>query len=281
MIELTRPYSESRRDFTHLETLTVMDKQAVEYLQSNVNKMSVTLTYAQSLDGCIGTRTEKPLALSGRESFRVTHTLRRYHDYILVGAGTCASDDPGLNARDGHNNAVDLAHQPVPVFVDLQGRCQLTKDAKVCKLARKGQGLPALRLVHRALFEARQRRLSADVDMDAAYRELETGGVKTVFLNAATLKVDRAGHATCSWDDMIACLRALDPKKQSIMIEGGAGVIRSVLAERAASLVVVTVAPTYIGEHGVSLGLTEAIGFMGVQTAVFGRDTVMSGVLRT
>ncbi|ORY86302.1 dihydrofolate reductase-like domain-containing protein [Protomyces lactucae-debilis] len=261
--------------------MTVMDKQAVVYLHSNVDRMSVTLTYAQSLDGCIGTRTGKPLVLSGRESFRVTHTLRRYHDYILVGAGTCASDDPGLNARDGHNNAVDLAYQPIPVFVDLQGRCQLTKDAKVCKLARKGQGLPALRLVHRALFEARHRRLSADVNMEAACCGLEAGGVKTIFLDAATIKVDEAGHASCSWDDIIACLRALDPKKQSIMIEGGAGVIRSVLAERAASLVIVTVAPSYIGENGVSLGLTEAIGLMGVKTAVFGRDTVMSGVLRS
>ena len=65
----------------------------------------VTLSYAQSLDGCISLRPGIPTALSGPEAMRLTHRLRAAHDAILVGIGTILADDPRLTVRlvEGRN----------------------------------------------------------------------------------------------------------------------------------------------------------------------------------
>jgi riboflavin biosynthesis pyrimidine reductase len=59
----------------------------------------VTLSYAQSLDGCISARAGEALALSGAQSLTLTHQLRASHDAILVGIGTVLSDNPQLTVR--------------------------------------------------------------------------------------------------------------------------------------------------------------------------------------
>jgi len=72
----------------------------------------VTLSYAQSLDGCIAARPGQPLAVSGPLSLTLTHQLRAAHDAILVGIGTVLADNPRLTVR-----LVEGQH-PQPVVVD-------------------------------------------------------------------------------------------------------------------------------------------------------------------
>ena len=85
----------------------------------------VTLSYAQSLDGCISARAGEALPLSGHQSLTLTHQLRAGHDAILVGIGTVLSDDPRLNVRlvDGKS--------PKPIVVD--SRLRLPLDCKLLK----------------------------------------------------------------------------------------------------------------------------------------------------
>lgn len=66
-------------------------------LEGQRNKVHVTLTYAQSLDGRIAGKDGTQLRLSGDESMLMTHWMRTRHDAILVGIGTALNDNPQLN----------------------------------------------------------------------------------------------------------------------------------------------------------------------------------------
>ncbi|KAK7699239.1 2,5-diamino-6-(ribosylamino)-4(3H)-pyrimidinone 5'-phosphate reductase [Diaporthe eres] len=88
----------------------------------------ITLTYAQSLDSAIASSPGARTALSGPATKAMTHFLRSRHDAILVGVGTAAADDPGLNCR----LEVEMSggHQPRPVVVDPRGRWEVGAQVK-------------------------------------------------------------------------------------------------------------------------------------------------------
>ena len=82
----------------------------------------VTLSYAQSLDGCIVAQPGQPLALSGAQSLILTHKLRAAHDAILVGIGTVLADNPRLDVR------LAPGPDPQPVVVDSRLRFPLNAN---------------------------------------------------------------------------------------------------------------------------------------------------------
>jgi riboflavin-specific deaminase-like protein len=87
----------------------------------------VTLSFAQSLDGCVARERGQPYALSSRESLVMTHRLRAMHAGILVGVGTVLADNPALTVRlcDGAS--------PRPVVLD--STLRTPPSAKVCERA--------------------------------------------------------------------------------------------------------------------------------------------------
>lgn len=173
----------------------------------------VTLSYAQSLDGCISARAGEALALSGAQSLTLTHQLRASHDAILVGIGTVLSDNPQLTVRRVRGN------NPRPIVVD--SRLRLPLD---CKLLNNNSRGPLI--VTRQKPNPKRR------------KALEGAGAEVMSLPAnARGQVNLAAMLN----------RLAEIGIQSLMVEGGARIITNFLLERLADYIVLTVAPVLVG----------------------------------
>ncbi len=172
-----------------------------------------TLSYAQSLDGCITAQAGESTRISGEESMVLTHQLRAAHQAILVGVGTVLVDDPRLDVR--------LTEGQDPRVVIVDSGLRTPTHARCLQLER---ATPWIATTSRASEESRERlqQVGARVVTTA---QNSTGGV-----------------------DLEEVLRQLAAEGvRSVMIEGGAGIITSMLAAGLADQVVLTIAPTMLG----------------------------------
>ncbi len=201
---------------------------------------SVTVTFAQSLDGCLAAEPGQPFALSGPESLQFTHQLRATHDAIVIGLGTVRADDPHLTVR----HATGL--NPQPIVLDSQLRFPL--NARL------------LRHPTHSLWIATTD--AAPVDRQTA---LEAAGARVLRLSA-----DERGHVALS--ALLDHLGALGLR--SLMVEGGAQVITSFLTARLADRLIITIAPKLIG--GVrALTAPVHLSLRNVRYQVLGEDVIM------
>lgn len=210
----------------------------------------VTLSYAQSLDGCISARPGEALALSGRQSLTLTHQLRASHDAILVGIGTVLSDDPRLTVRLVSGN------DPVPVVVD--SRLRLPLD---CRLLNQESRAPWIIT-----------RENPDADRRKA---LEEAG-------AHVLSVPLRAEGRLNLARMLELLR--ERGISSLMVEGGSRIITNFLKERLASYIVLTVAPVLVGGLRAvnDLGHSDPATFLRIQNRGhkwLGEDLILWGDL--
>jgi len=176
------------------------------------NRPSITLSYAQSLDGSIALRKGEHLVLSGPESHKLTHQLRAWHDAILVGIGTVLSDDPQLNVRlvEGKN--------PRIIVLDSQLRTP-----------RKARLLNSKAIIF-CVADAPQK----------TQKELEEAGVVVERqLETATTRVALPAMLARLWELGI----------RNLMVEGGGEIISSFLAAGLLDRVALTVAPQFVGGY--------------------------------
>ncbi len=211
-----------------MEQIEARLTQAAEHRQ-RVNRPWVTLSYAQSLDGCIAICRGQSLALSGPQSLTLTHQLRAAHDAILVGIGTVLADNPRLTVRlvEGKN--------PQPVVVD--SRLRFPLDASLL------QDHPLSPWI-----------VTTDQGDRDRQRVLERAGARVLRLPT---RADGQVHLT-------ALLEQLGKLGlNSLMVEGGARIITSFLSERLVDFLVLTVPPTLVGGlHAVdSLGGSDPAHF--------------------
>lgn len=238
-----------------------------------------TLTFATSLDSSLalspGTRT----VLSGPQSKAMTHYLRSRHDGILIGVGTALADDPGLNCRIsgvGGYGKDGLEGQPRPIVIDPSARWDFSDEIKLFQLCRQGRGRAPWIVTTLPEPPIKKREL------------LEKYGGKYLQLNMVTLE---DGQHRIDWCDLLKTLHTNDLK--SVMIEGGAQVINSLLEPKFMSLidrVIVTIAPTWLGQGGVVVSparrfdgegnAISAARLKNVKWYPFGEDVVLCGQVR-
>ncbi len=86
-------------------------------------RTSLTVHYAQTLDGRIATRTGHSQWISGQDSLRLAHQLRASHQAVMVGVGTVLADNPRLTVRN--------VPGPSPLRIVVDSTLRLPLDAAV------------------------------------------------------------------------------------------------------------------------------------------------------
>ncbi len=214
----------------------------------------VTVKFAQSLDGRIATSTGDSRWISGPPALRLAHKLRREHDAIVVGIGTVLADNPQLTVR------LIKGRDPLRVVVDSGLRTPLA--ARVL-----ADGAASGTLIAAAV--------TADKHRVSAIQNL---GAKVLRLPAAP-----SGTGL----DIGRMLQELGNRGiTSVLVEGGKGIITSLLAARAVDRLIVVIAPKIIGQGTEAIGnlgitkLSEAIEFSSVRIRRLGADVIFDGLLK-
>jgi len=179
----------------------------------DIDRPSITLTYAQSIDGCITTETGRPTEISNQHTRVFSHQLRSLHGGILVGVTTVLVDNPLLTTRHAPGS------HPRPIIVDSRLRTPL--DANL--MCRKDDSV-----------------IIATTEGASADRAAE--------LTAAGATVVRLASTEDDLVDLSALFGYLPQVGiDSVMIEGGARLITSTLKSRLADQLVLTIAPRFLG----------------------------------
>lgn len=188
---------------------------------------AVTVAYAQSLDGCIALERGVPTALSGSESLLLTHRLRAAHAGILVGVGTVLADDPRLNTR------LVPGGSPRPIVLD--SRLRTPPGARLFAPAPDAQGGEAAR---RPIIACDSELLAGEGAGRA--RSLEGAG-------AVLLPIERRAAGTRAPLPLRSVLAGvLRLGVTSVMVEGGASIIRSFVRAGHVDELCVTTAPVLL-----------------------------------
>lgn len=216
------------------------------------SRPAITLSFAQSLDGCITACKGTSTAISGDESMFITHQLRAMHNAILIGINTVLVDDPRLTVRHAHGE------NPVPVVLD---SCLRTP--------------PTAKLLH----QDRPKAIIATLPDASEERES-----KLIESGARVIRIPPASNGGIQLDDLFSFLHG--QQVNSIMIEGGSKVISSVLAQRLVDQLVITIAPIFFGQNGVrameTLDCTRSIHescLNDITVEQIGNDMVVWGTL--
>jgi diaminohydroxyphosphoribosylaminopyrimidine deaminase/5-amino-6-(5-phosphoribosylamino)uracil reductase len=186
----------------------------------------VTIKYSQTLDGRIATTKGQSQWISSEASLKYAHKLRAEHDAILVGIGTVKEDDPELTVR------LIRGRNPLRIVVDsgliIQHQCKVlqnTLSAKTLIATLKNSG-------------------------DHKYKNIAATGAQVI-----TVDADKEGKV-----DLKKLLKKLAARGiSSVLIEGGAQIITSILRDNLACRLVTVIAPKILGKG------IEAVGDLNIR----------------
>ena len=194
--------------------------------ERTTERPTVTVSYAQTLDGRLATASGDSQWISCPDSLRFAHELRASHDAVIVGAGTAFKDNPRLTVRHvpGEN--------PLRIIADSTLRTSLTAAVLAGGAAKR----TVLAVTDRAP-EGRCEEVQA--------------------LGASVLRLPKNTEGRV---DLTALLWALGGMGvASAVVEGGAELITGFLRARLVDRLAVCIAPKVLG-RGI-----EAVGDLGVR----------------
>lgn len=213
----------------------------------------VTVSYAQTIDGRLATVTGSSQWISHAQSLRFSHQLRADHDAVMVGIGTVLQDNPRLTVRSVSGR------DPLRVIADSSLRTPLS----VAMLADGAAAGTVIAVTSKAPAErcAAVRARGAQV------------------LQFAPDADDRV--------DLFALLSALRVRGiRSVMVEGGARLITSLLRQELVDRLAVCIAPKVLGTGIDAIGdlgiraLDRAVCLTDVTLTPYGPDIVIDGRVR-
>ena len=216
----------------------------------------VTLKWAQSIDGKVATVEPRPSGsgwISGEQSRKDVHKLRRRAQAILVGVNTVIADDPLLTARPSRGKELTR--------IVLDSHLRIPLDCKLIKTAKKS---PVLIYTNES----------------------------TVRTNPEIVaKITKKGAEVLIWPDtqgrsnLYFLLDELSKRGiAQLLVEGGPRVLTSFLKEGLADEIVVYIAPKILGAQGSvditgpMAELTQAVGLHHVDIKRFGDDVRLRGL---
>jgi diaminohydroxyphosphoribosylaminopyrimidine deaminase/5-amino-6-(5-phosphoribosylamino)uracil reductase len=218
-------------------------------------KTWVIVKWAQSIDAKVAYAdvTRRRQWISGQQSRKDVHKLRRRVQAILVGINTVIADDPLLTARPGKGKKA--------IRIVLDRHLRIPTD---CKLLATTKDAPVLILTSRqALRESPQ-----------VVEKITKKGAQVL---AYTEEEDSSNL------HFLTCELAKRNVSQ-LLVEGGPTVIASFLTEQLADELVVYITPNILGLQGsvaiteAMAGLTEAVGLHHVEIERFGDDVRLTGL---
>ena len=183
------------------------------------------MSYAQTLDGRLAAANGSSRWISSPDSLRFAHRLRVEHDAVAVGAGTACNDDPRLTVR------LVSGEDPMRVVVDSSLRTPLSA-AVLANGAAKGT---VLAVTDRAPEERCE---------------------EAKALGATVLRLPADGAGRVDLGALLSGLHSLGVR--SLMVEGGAALITSLLCDRLVDRLAVCIAPKILGSG------VEAVGDLGI-----------------
>ncbi len=217
---------------------------------SRAPRPPVTIHYAQTLDGRLATRTGDSQWISSEPSTRLAHGLRASHAAVMVGAGTVLADDPRLTPR--------LVEGPAPIRVVVDSTLRLPPTSHVVT----DGAAPTLLATTPRATHSRRRAFAGMSGVDVLVLPATADG--RVALGPLLDELGRRGLA-------------------SVLVEGGAALITTLLREKRVRRLVVSIAPIVMGAGIEAIGdldivrLRDALAFRRASFSQVGPDVIFDG----
>ena len=186
----------------------------------------VTLKFAQTLDGRIATATGDSKWISSDKFRRLAHQLRATNDAVMVGIDTVLADNPQLTVR--------LVKGRNPTRVILDSKLRIPLEAEVVGSQEVAPTIIA------TTARANEKKLA----------RLRQAGIEVLLIQE-----DESGEVDLR--HLLSLLR--ERGISSVLVEGGAGVITSLLRHHLADKVILAIAPKIMGKG------IEAIGELNIK----------------